>query len=197
MSIGWVLDKTPASEPQHPEVVHSQPGSRTTRKICTFYSRPGGCRGGDACLFQHVDGAVDEHALQRAQVSPGLPLPQQKQQQQQQQQQVCSFFSRGRCKAGAACAFLHGQLPEVALSRHASTGVEAGARAEAEAATQEPKEVEEQEQQEEGGARVGDKRKNPATTTATATAAAVLEKYSMRKFAKKVGGSAAGAGTGG
>ena len=189
--IDWVLDKAPLSiiEP----LVVSDVGPNVSRtgsssKTCTFYSRPGGCRSGSACPFQHVPFSTSHFTDKK---------------DGQQQQQVCVFFARGRCKVGASCKFLHGELPDVAFGRHKNTkdGGECGVLTEHEFIAANGNNPVDAVEGEETVERVVEKEKieveKEASTFASgkkreislvAAASSVLDKYSMRKLAKKVKG---------
>lgn len=67
-------------------------------RLCRFYSTPGGCARGTACLFEHSQGP------------------------RQQSSMTCSFFNSSQgCLRGTSCPFLH-QVPSAGPSREC-TGV--------------------------------------------------------------------------
>lgn len=123
-------------------------------KVCSFYGRPSGCRSGDGCKYLHVP--VDSVSLSQAEIQIQLS--------NSKRNEPCVFFARGRCKAGTKCAFLHGELPEVAFARY----------------TSEPQNYQEDLSKEQSLETIGQKRKSrPVDATL------LLDKYSMSSFVKK------------
>lgn len=96
-----------------------------SRRVCRYYSRPGGCDRGSTCAYRHVDGPGE--VLHPTQGSPrgyqrggvprgGAPRPP----ISRAPRGVCDFYyHRGFCARGAECRFLH-ESP--AHAAHQSSG---------------------------------------------------------------------------
>ncbi|KAI5123686.1 hypothetical protein M0805_001714 [Coniferiporia weirii] len=89
------------------------------KKPCSFYSRPGGCRHGNRCHYEHVDptggrrekGLSSGNTRQPTQNTPRAPPG------------ICNFYwSQGSCNRGFGCAFKHESSSQVTGNSSASAG---------------------------------------------------------------------------